>query len=666
MARLAEPLDAIARASQIRTRQVVLTPGWWKRDGGPLLAYIGDEHRPVALLATSAKRYELFDPTFNTRTRVTAQLAATLAPIAYTFYRPLPILAQRWRHLIAFGLRGRRRDLLLALLTGLAATLLSMLTPQATAVLIDQAIPDANRSLALQLGLALAAAALGQTLFQLSQGFALMRQQVGSIYNIQPAMWDRLLKLKPAFFRRYASGDLRMRMGAINTIHNKLSGATLRATLSSVLSLLNFALMLYYSFTLALIALVVALLAISITTYVSILTLRHLRPLQALMGELSGWVVQLIQGVSKLRVAGAEERAFARWGQQYSRQQGLQFRIQRLEDWISVFNAILPTIAAATLLGYGEALVQSDATGVDTPLSTGVFLAFHVAFGAFISGAMTLSSTIIGSLDIAILWERAKPILESDPEISSDKADPGRLTGKLSLEHIMFQYQDNGPVILDDVSLHVEPGAFIALVGPSGSGKSTILRLLLGFENPRSGAVFYDDQELSQLDISAVRRQMGTVLQQTRMMAGSLFDNIAGGVHIRLDEAWEAARAVGLDADIEAMPMGMHTVVSEGGGNLSGGQRQRLLIARALVFKPAILLFDEATSALDNRSQAIVTDSLDRLPTTRIVIAHRLSTIRNADRIYVLDQGKIAQQGRFDELAQEAGLFADLMARQMI
>jgi ABC-type bacteriocin/lantibiotic exporter with double-glycine peptidase domain len=297
-------------------------------------------------------------------------------------------------------------------------------------------------------------------------------------------------------------------------------------------------------------------------------------------------------------------------------------------------------------------------------LTTGTFLAFNAAFGTFIGGATSLSTTIIDLLDVSTLFGRARPILEGTAEVDASKTDPGRLSGKLALEHVTFRYHENGAVILDDVSMHAAPGEFIALVGPSGCGKSTIFRLLLGFDTPEAGTVYYDDHDLARLDVHAVRRQLGTVLQYSRLMSASIFENIAGNSSITLAEAWEAARAAGLADDINDLPMGMHTYISEGGTNLSGGQRQRLLIARALVAKPKILLFDEATSALDNRTQAIVIESLVKMRATRVVIAHRLSTIQNADRIYVIDKGQVIQQGSFAELAAQAGLFAQLMARQ--
>ncbi|MGF1575674.1 MAG: ATP-binding cassette domain-containing protein, partial [Cyanophyceae cyanobacterium] len=305
-------------------------------------------------------------------------------------------------------------------------------------------------------------------------------------------------------------------------------------------------------------------------------------------------------------------------------------------------------------------------TGEGAGLTTGRFLAFNAAFGSFVAGATGLSGTLDEMLEVASLWKRAKPILDARLESDLDRADPGRLRGELALQNVSFRYKEGGALILNNVSLQVDPGEFVALVGPSGSGKSTIFRMLLGFEQPLSGKILFDGQDLSGLNLQAVRRQLGVVMQNGRLTSASIFENIASGSLLTMDEAWEAARNAGFDQDIESMPMGMHTVISEGGGNLSGGQRQRLLIARALAIKPRILLFDEATSALDNRTQAIVSASLDRLRVTRIVIAHRLSTIRNADRIYVLKAGQVMESGSFEELVAQAGLFAKMMASQQM
>jgi NHLM bacteriocin system ABC transporter ATP-binding protein len=657
-------LEAIARASQIRMRQVLLVDNWWTEDSGPLLTYtLGDKH-PVALLPVSGG-YELFNPQDMVRTRVDAYVAATLDPVAYMFYRPLPVKALKSLDILKFGLKGITKDLLVILFAGVVSTLLGMITPWATGVIIDNAIPDANQSLLWQICLAPFAAAFGSAAFQFARGIALLRAETIADASTQSAVWDRLLKLSVPFFRQYSTGDLESRVSAIGEIRRKLSGTTLQTIFTSFFSLLNLGLLFYYSSRLALLAAGLAVVVIAFTTVSGILTLRQSRPLQELKADIFGIMVQLIGGVAKLKVAGAEERAFAYWSKKYSRQQKLVLTNQQIEDMVQLFNTLLPTVSSAVLFWLAVTLIgQAQASG-GTGLSTGAFLAFNSAFGTFIDGAGDLSNTIIDVLDVVTLWERAKPILEAKPELNPSSGDPGRLSGKLALERVTFRYRDDGPLILEDVSLYANPGEFIALVGPSGSGKSTVFRMLLGFETPVSGTVSYDGQDLAGLDIYAVRRQLGVVMQNGRIMSASMFENISAGALITMDEAWEAARMAGMEDDIKSMPMGMHTVISEGGTNLSGGQRQRLLIARSLVLKPSILLFDEATSALDNRTQAIVSESLDKLQVTRVVIAHRLSTIRNADRIYVIESGRVVQVGSYDELANQEGLFARLIARQV-
>lgn len=661
--RVRDPLDAIARASRIRIRRVTLRDRWWQQDSGPLLAYTVDDRRPVALLPIS-DRYEVVDPLQQTRTYCNREIAATLSPTAYTFYRPLPENLKPI-NLLRFAFQGHLKELLLVLFTGVAATLLGMITPQATAILIDHAIPDADRRMLMQVAFGLLATALGATLFQLTQGFALMRLETFADASTQAAVWDRLLNLKASFFRQYSIGDLKERVSAVSQIRQKLSNTILKSLFSSFFSLLNLGLLFYYSVPLALIAALVALINIAVTVVSGILTLRKVRPLLDQQGKLFGMMVQIINGVAKFRVAGAETRAFAYWGRQYSLQLKLILGSQGIEDNLAVINNLLAAVTPAVLFAVATSMLQDSQTNGGN-FSTGTFLAFNTAFGTFISGTTSLSTTVIDVLEVLPIWQRAQPILQATPEVNAAKADPGRLSGQVVIDRVNFRYRTDGALILDDVSLRAEPGEFIALVGPSGSGKSTLLRLLLGFDVPESGTLYYDGQDLAGLDVTAVRRQFGVVLQNSRLMSASIFDNIASSASITMDEAWEAARMAGLADDISGMPMGMHTVVSEGGTNLSGGQRQRLLIARALALRPRILLFDEATSALDNRTQAIVSESLDRLKVTRIVVAHRLSTIRNADRIYVLQNGRLVQQGNFAQLAEQPGLFRQLIQRQRL
>ncbi|MBR8838069.1 MAG: NHLP bacteriocin export ABC transporter permease/ATPase subunit [Stigonema ocellatum SAG 48.90 = DSM 106950] len=663
--RVKEPLEAIAWASRLRMRRVLLQDNWWKQDCGPMIAYTQQDERPVALLPVSVDRYELFDPISQTRILVNATIAASLTTVAYTFYRSLPNKVLNVVDVLWFALSGRGKDLLVILFTGIAVTLLGMLTPYATAILVDHAIPDSDRGLLLQFGLGLLVAGTATALFRLAQGLSMLRVETVSDVHTQAAVWDRLLNLPVSFFRQYTTGDLHSRVTSVNSIRRRLSGNTLMKIISGLFAFLNLGLLFYYNFKLALVAVAIALVEIAVTIISGIILVRQIRPLLEIQGNLFGQTVQLLLGISKLRVAGAEERAFAFWSKNYSRQIKLELSTQFIEDAVTLFNTVMPTITSGLLFWFTTQLLTEVQTPEQTGLSLGTFLAFNTAFITFVESATNASNTVADVLQVVPQWKRAQPIVKATPEVDLTSSDPGKLTGRITVDRVSFRYREDGPLTLENLSIHAECGEFIALVGESGSGKSTIFRLLLGFETPKDGSIYYDGKDLSRLDVSAVRRQLGVVLQNGNIMSGSIFDNLGGGAQVTLDEAWEAARMSGLADDIAAMPMGMHTVVSEGGGNLSGGQRQRLLIAKALVLKPRILLFDEATSALDNRTQAIVTKSLDHLQLTRLVIAHRLSTIRNAHRIYVLQAGRVVQQGSFEELASQEGLFAQLMARQM-
>ncbi|MBI4782143.1 MAG: NHLP bacteriocin export ABC transporter permease/ATPase subunit [Oscillatoriophycideae cyanobacterium NC_groundwater_1537_Pr4_S-0.65um_50_18] len=670
--RMRDPLEAIARSSRLRLRRILLRDKWWQKDGSAIVAYKRQGKHPVALLPIAGDHYAIFDPQMaggvsaaQHYPKVNAEIAATLEPSAYVFYRPFPESALRAWDLVRFAFKGQLKNLLILLAMGIASTLAGMLVPLATGILIDTALPTGDRNLLIQIGLGLLFFALGSVSLELVQALATMRLETVSEASMQAAVWDRLLKLKPTFFREYTIGDLESRVSGISQIRRRLTGTTLRTILTGFFALLNFGLMLVYSPTLALVAGVVAVVTIAFTATSGALLLRQTLPLLELRGEIYGLLVKLIEAVPKLRSAGAEERAFAVWGQKYTRQLRLETSTQSIQDSVAVFNTVMPGLTATLLFWTTVILIgQAQAAG-ETGLTTGRFLAFSAAFGIFISGATSLSNAITSVLEVVALWKRSQPILAAEPEIDPNKSDPGKLMGRVMVDRVTFRYREDGPPTLNQVSLHADPGEFVALVGPSGSGKSTLLRLLLGFDTPSDGSIFYDGQDLSGLDITAVRRQLGVVLQNSRINAGSIFANISASALIAVSEAWEAAEKAGFADDVRAMPMGMYTFVSEGGSNLSGGQRQRLMIARALALKPQILLFDEATSALDNRTQAIVTESLDALGVTRIVIAHRLSTIRNADRIYVVQAGRVIQQGSFDQLAHEEGLFAELISRQI-
>jgi len=395
-----------------------------------------------------------------------------------------------------------------------------------------------------------------------------------------------------------------------------------------------------------------------VTAGLTWLQLRHQRALLGLQGRIASLLFGLIHGIAKLRVAGAEARAFARWAERFAEQRQRTLAAQRAANAQTAFNAVFGVLTSLAIFA-----VVGRASHEAMPL--GEFLAFSAAFGQFMAATLMLVSVLSSVLAMVPVYERLEPILETVPEVDESKAEPGELAGEIEFSHVSFRYQENGPQILDEVSFRAGPGEFIALVGPSGAGKSTCLRLILGFDKPAAGSIYFDGQDLSGLAVQSVRRQIGVVLQTGRPMAGSIFSNIVGSSNLGIDAAWEAAGMAGLEDDIKAMPMGMHTVISEGAETFSGGQKQRILIARAIVHRPRIILFDEATSALDNRTQEIVSRSLERLKATRIVIAHRLSTIQNADRIYVVEGGRVVEEGTYQDLLFRGGPFARLAERQI-
>lgn len=653
-------LGEIVEASRVRRRQVALKGTWWTEDNGHLLATLAEGKHPVALLQTPGG-YTLHDPAQGTMTPVTAEIAATLLPFATFFYRSFGSTLVSVLQMLKFGSHGLLRDFVMVLMMGLAVGLLGLITPMATGMLFDNVIPGAERGQLLQLTLALVAGAFATAMFEVTRGFALLRAEGKMDASIQAAVWDRLLRLPAPFFRTYSAGDLAMRANGINTIREVLSGNTLHTLMSVVFATFNLILLFYYSTKLALLGIVLVAFAILFTSIGSYLSLRHSRNLANVEGEISGLVFQLLGSVAKLRTTGSESRAFLNWAMLFAKQQEHQFKASMVGNVMSVFNSVFPTLASMAIF-----FVVAFFLTADQSFSTGAFLAFNAAFGGFLGAMLGATSILTTVLAIVPIYERAKPILETPPEITDSKAHPGQLGGEIEISHVSFSYTADGPQVLQDISLHIEPGEFVALVGSSGSGKSTLLRLLLGFEIPSSGSIYYDRQDMAGVDLGALRRQLGVVLQNGQLMSGDIFTNIIGAATtLTLDDAWEAAKQAGIADDIRAMPMGMHTVVSDGGGTLSGGQRQRLLIARAIVNRPRILFFDEATSALDNRAQEMVSNSLENLRATRIVIAHRLSTIVNADRIFVMDNGTLMQTGTYNELIDREGIFADLARRQL-
>ena len=653
-------LDDLARASQLRVRQVALKGEWWNQDNGPLLAYMEEDNRPVALIPRTPGQYLLHDPAHNSISRLNIETARWFKPFAYVFYRPFPQKSLRLRDILVFGLESCwKSDLWMLAFTGILGGLLGLAIPIATAIVFDAIIPQGEKAQLLQVAFILGAGAVGAGLFQLTRSLAMLRVEGKIEGSVQAAVWDRLLSLPAPFFKNYTAGELAMRAMGISQIRLLMTGVTITTILSSIFSVFSFGLLFYYNIKLALVAAGLVGLAIAVTFFLGFYQIKYERQVIDLSNRISGLVLQLINSISKLKTAGAEKRVFYLWSREFSQQRKIAFKKDTIANWLATFNMVLPVVSSMVIF---YAVTSYDGIA----LAPGMFIAFNSAFTVFIGAMVALANTLISINTVIPLYDRARPIMETLPEYDEAKEDPGALTGAIEVSHVTFRYKQDAPLVLNDVSLQINAGEYVGIVGTSGSGKSTLFRILLGFEKPESGRVYYGSKDLEKVDIRAVRRQLGVVLQNGQLMSGDIYTNIVGAnPHLTMDDAWDAAGMAGLDLDIKDMPMGMHTVVSEGAGTFSGGQKQRMLIARAIVNKPKILYFDEATSALDNHTQAIVSQSLDGLKATRIVIAHRLSTVAKCDRIIVMDKGRIIENGTYEDLMNMNGVFAELARRQL-
>ena len=662
------PLDALVRNSRLRYREISLGVGWPKWDLGPMLGYMKEDNRPVAIVTGRgpfANKTVAIDTVNGTEIEIDEDNVGILASHAHMIYRPLPEKVLKLMDVMRFGLRGMRRDYIVVFIMAIIMGAISLVTPIVTSELLAKAAPRADFSAFFSLLLALGSAIFGQTCFEIVRGFALLRVESRMEMHVQAAIWDRLLRLPVNFFRQYTAGDLADRANGFSIIRQTLTSSAISGILGSLVGVFNIGLMFWYSWRLALLGMVLIIFLAVITFIVVRFQMKHQRALFHLGGRIDGLVFQLLSGVSKLRVSHNEAPAIKRWSTEFTTQKKHILTVRHWSIALAVFNSFYSLLG--TLLIFALIYYFLLAGGAQTDFDLVSFLPFNAAFGQAMGAALALTSAIAGIVIVVPLYERAQPIMEAEVEISEAKEDPGKLRGEIEFDNIGFSYVKDGPKILEDISFKIKPGEYVAFAGPSGSGKSTIYRLLLGFETPDSGAIYLDGHDLSALDLTSIRKQSGVVLQTSNLVAGSIMDNIIGTDLLTLDDAWEAARAAGLDEDIAEMPMQMHTVIPEGGGGISGGQKQRILIARALARKPRIILLDEATSALDNKTQAVVQNSLEKINVTRVVIAHRLSTIRNADRIYMLKDGRIVEQGKYDQLIQkEDGEFARFAKRQIV
>lgn len=657
-------LYAIAKSSKIRIRKIILRGTWWKEENGHLLAFTKKDKTPVALLQSTSAKYILKDLSTGRETTVNNEIAETLEPIGYMFFSGFDGKMTSVKKVAGFALKGVKKDAKILMAAALAGSLIGLLVPVLSGIMYDDVIPAADRSLHKEIFIIMVMIGVITAGLQLVKGVLQQRVEAKSSISLQAGVMDHMLRLPVTFYKKFSAGDLTNRVLSINMIRQIVSNTLMTAVLSGAFSSVNLILLFYYNSQLAWIGIGLALIAMLFMVVIGLLKLKYDREVSKHQGEIQGFLFEFLSGISKIRITGGERRVFTLWADKFSRLKKLGFASGSYQNFVETFNASYPLVTSIFFFAFlYYTVLNSDVRTV--MLTVGAFMAFIIAFNQFLNDSLRLSMAIITSLNVITLYERVKPILEEETESVEQSVDPGELAGDIEMNSVSFRYHKDQPLVLNDVTFKIKSGEMVAFVGASGSGKSTIMRLLLGFEYPELGSIYFDSDSFESMNKELVRRQIGVVLQNGSLMSGSIYQNIVGNSELTLDDAWEAARMAGMEQDIRQMPMEMHTVVSEGAGTFSGGQKQRLMIARAIVHKPRLLFMDEATSALDNRTQNIVSESLDKLQATRIIIAHRLSTIKNADRIYVMDKGTIVETGTYDELMEMNGLFAQLAKRQI-
>ena len=680
-----EQMDYVLRPLGLMTRDVTLEEGWYKDAFGPMLGlYTGDkdgrgrgqsasdpgsgEDSPqeqdvpsgtmVALLPGKISGYWFRDPETGKMTRVNRSNASRIAPDALCFYRPLPMkslgipdLLLYMKNCISSG------DVILIFLATLAVTLVGMVEPKVYQMVTGPVLDSKSMSLLTGTAIFLISATIASQLLSVVRSLMMDRITIKTSLAVEASVMMRLLSLPLSFFRKYSSGELSSRTSAVSTLCSMLISNVFSMGLSSLLSLLYITQI--FSFTPYLVVPSIAIILITVVSSLvtSLLQVRISREKMKLSAKEYGMSYAMVSGIRKIRLSGSEKRAFARWGRLYARNMELEYN----PPMFLKINSVIMT--AISLIGN----IILYYLAVKSRVGPSGYFAFSAAYGRVMGAFSSLAGIAISVAGIPPVLEMAEPILKTEPEITAGKEVITQIRGNIELNHISFRYEENTPLVLDDLSLKIRSGEYVAIVGRTGCGKSTLVRLLLGFEKPEKGAIYYDGHDLNTIDPRSLRRKMGVVTQDGQLFQGDIFSNITiSAPHLTLNEAWEAAEIAGIAQDIREMPMGMNTVISEGLGGISGGQKQRLMIARAVAPKPAILILDEATSALDNKTQKQVSEALDRLKCTRIVIAHRLSTIRNCDRILLIDKGTIREEGTYEELIGKGGAFAQLVERQRL
>ena len=651
-------LDFCLRQHGLMKRRVELTENWWKDAYGPLLAYTKEGGEPVAILPGGFGGYSYTDRATGRKVRIDKKTAKAFETEGYCFYRPFPQKKLGIPDLIIYMRRCMNKmDMVFVIIATLILTNIGMLMPRMTKALTGPVITTGSTRILIGIAICMLCTTISTQLFSSVKALFISRVQTKTKLGVQAAMMMRVMSLPANFFRKYSAGELTSRAQSVGQLCELLLGTFVMSSLSSIASLLYITQIFSFAPALVVPSLMIILITVAFSAVSSIVQIKISKRQMELGAKESGMSYSMISGVQKIKLSGAEKRFFARWLGLYSDTAELTYAPPM---FIKINGVITTAISLVSNIVLYYLAVQS---GIDQSN----YFAFTAAYGAVMGAFSTLAGMALSVGRIKPILEMAEPFLKTEPEAADNKEIVTRLSGSIELNNVCFRYNENSPYIVNNMSFKIKAGEYVAIVGRTGCGKSTLMRLLLGFEKPERGAVYYDGKDLSRLDLQTLRQKIGSVIQSGGLFQGDIFSNIIiSAPHLTLDDAWAAAETAGIADDIRAMPMGMQTLISEGQGGISGGQKQRLMIARAVAPKPKILMFDEATSALDNKTQRQVSEALDKMGCTRIVIAHRLSTIRHCDRILVLDGGSIIEQGTYDELIARNGYFAELVERQRL
>ena len=653
-----EQMEYILRPLGIMTRPVKLEEGWYKDAFGPMMGFLKDGGAPVALIPHPLYGYRFRDVSGGRWIVLDKKTAALFEDDAICFYKPLPQKKLGIPDLLLYMkncLSGR--DYILIAAASLAVTLVGMFEPLISKVITGPVVESGNMTILISMMIFLLSAAVSAQLMDTVRSLLLGRISTKTSLQVESAVMMRVLSLPVSFFRKYASGDLSSRVSSVNSLCSMLVSQILSTGLVSLASLLYIGQIFTFAPMLVLPSVIIILSTVILGVVFSLMQMKLSEKIMKISAKETGMTYATVNGIQKIRLSGSENRAFSRWADLYARSAELQYNPPTILKLNSVFLSAISLVGNIVLYFFA----------VESGVSESSYFAFTMAYGQVMGAFSALSSIASSVASFRPILKMAEPILKTEPEITENKEVVTRVSGAIELDHVYFRYDDNTPYILKDLSLKISAGEYIAIVGRTGCGKSTLIRLLLGFEKPERGAIYYDGKDLSSIDPKSLRKKMGVVTQNGKLFQSDIFSNIViSAPQLTLDDAWEAAETAGIADDIREMPMEMNTMISEGQGGISGGQKQRLMIARAVAPKPNILIFDEATSALDNKTQKKISEALDSLECTRIVVAHRLSTIRNCDRILVIDNGAVIEDGTYDSLIEKGGYFAQLVERQRL